>query len=134
LWSAVSQGVVSTRTRKNHLSSKCIVLPSTVSQGVVNARTNADEMASCRSMPAKYCNPTSRSFGNITSNVRHESRKSLDACVALSMEKQDSWSPKVHPSPASIDLAFFKLHGLKRMEISNCNVKTSENCKFVNEQ
>jgi hypothetical protein len=134
LWSAVSQGVVSTRTTKNQLSSKCIILPSVVSQGVVNARTNADEMASCRSMPAKYCNPTSRSFGNITRNVCHESRKPLDACVALSTEKQGSWSPKVQPNPASIDLAFMKLPGLERMEISNCNVKTGENNKFVNEQ
>jgi hypothetical protein len=27
-----------------------------------------------------------------------------------------------------------KLPGLERMEISNCNVKTGENSKFVNEQ
>ncbi|KAK3161834.1 hypothetical protein QOZ80_1BG0082100 [Eleusine coracana subsp. coracana] len=137
LWpSTVSQGVVNTRTTKNNLSSEGIILPSAVSQGAGNARTVADKMTSCRSMPANECVPTSRSSGNVTSNVYHESRKPLDGCTGLSTEKQDTWYSKLHPirSPASIGLAFMKLPGLERMEISSCNVKTGENKKSMNEQ
>ncbi|GJM93251.1 hypothetical protein PR202_ga09796 [Eleusine coracana subsp. coracana] len=129
LWpSTVSQGVVNTRTTKNNLSSEGIVLPSAVPQGVGNARTAADKMTSCRSVPANECVPTSRYSGNVTSNVCHESRKPLDACTGLSTEKQDTWYSKLHPihSPASIGLAFMKLPGLERMEISSCNVKTGQ--------
>ncbi|XP_062220193.1 uncharacterized protein LOC133919717 [Phragmites australis] len=121
-------------TPKNHLSSQGTVLPYAVSQGVFNTRTNADDMFSCRSMPAKEFKPASRPSGNFTSNVCHESRKHVDA-VPLSTENQGSWYSKLHPicSPASIGLAFMKLPGLERMEISNCNVKIGEN-KFINEQ
>ncbi|KAK3165332.1 hypothetical protein QOZ80_1AG0031880 [Eleusine coracana subsp. coracana] len=137
LWpSTVSQGVVNTRTTKNNLSSEGIVLPSAVSQGVGNTRTAADKMTSCRSVPANECVPTSRYSGNVTSNVCHESRKPLDACTGLSTEKQDTWYSKLHPihSPASISLAFMKLPGLERMEISSCNVKTGEKKRSMNEQ
>jgi hypothetical protein len=93
-------------------------------------------MNSCRSTSVQECIPASRFSGNITSNMWHGSKKHLDACAVLPTEKQDSWCPQVHPirSPASIGLAFMKLPGLERMEISSCNVKTCENNKFVNGQ
>jgi hypothetical protein len=121
---------------KNHFSYQSSFLLPTVSQRVDNARINADEINSCRSTPDQECIPTSILFGNITSNMCHGSRKPLDACAVLPTEKQESWCPQVHPihSPATIGLAFMKLPGLERMEISSCNVKTCENNKFVNGQ
>ncbi|TVU35230.1 hypothetical protein EJB05_17108, partial [Eragrostis curvula] len=133
--SAVSQGVGNTRTTKNHLSSQGLVLPSAVSEEVGNQRTDADDMIFFRSMPAKECIPTSRFSGHVARNVCHESRKPVDACAPFSTDKEDSWCSKVQPSrsPASIGLAFMKLPGLERMEISSCNVKTGEN-KSINGQ
>ncbi|XP_062206745.1 uncharacterized protein LOC133908646 [Phragmites australis] len=119
---------------KNYLSSEVSVLSSTISQGVVNTRPNADVMYSCTSMPAKECIPTSRPSGNFTSNVCHESRKIVGACTPLSTQNQGSWYSELHPvrSPANIGLAFMKLPGLERLEISS-NLKTGEN-RFPSEQ
>uniref|UniRef100_A0A0A9E4P5 Uncharacterized protein n=1 Tax=Arundo donax TaxID=35708 RepID=A0A0A9E4P5_ARUDO len=119
---------------KNYLSSQVAALPSAVSQVGLNTRTNADDTSSCRRMPAKKCIPTSRPSGNFTNNVCHESRNHVDAFAPLSTDSQGSWYSELYPicSPASIGLAFMKLPGLQRMEISSCNVKTGEN-KSMNE-
>ncbi|KAL6614579.1 hypothetical protein ACP70R_036849 [Stipagrostis hirtigluma subsp. patula] len=117
---------------KKYHSSERNLLHSAITQGV-DTRTNSDGKFSCRSMPAKECIPPSRPSGNFASNLHHRSRNYVDGCE--SNESQDSWHSKLHPvcSPSSIGLAFMKLPGLERMEISSCNPKTGEN-KFTNEQ
>lgn len=116
-----------------HLSSEGSVLSSVISQGTVNTGTNTDSMSSSRSMPAREYVPTSSPFGNFASNICHENRKSMDTCTPLSMEDQGNWYSKLCPvcTPASIGLAFMKLPGLERMEISSCNLRTCENT-FMN--
>jgi len=136
--------VVALPAPMNHLSSQFSVLPSVVSQGVLNTRTNTNDMSSIRSMPAKECIPSTRPSGNFRSNVDPcaplskecvpstrpgNFRSNVDPCVPLSTNNRGSWHSKLHPvcSPANIGMAFMKLPGLERMEISNCNVERGEN-------
>jgi hypothetical protein len=83
-------------------------------------------------MPAKECIPTTRP-GNFRTNVCHGSREHVDPCVAQSTDNQGSSHSKLHPiySPANIGMAFTKLPGLERMEISKCNARIGEN-RFSN--
>ncbi|RCV27185.1 hypothetical protein SETIT_5G304400v2 [Setaria italica] len=161
--------VVALPAPMNHLSSQVSVLPSAVSQGVFSTRTNADDMSSFRSMPAKECIPSTRPFGMPANECVPSTRPSgmpakecipsarpsgipakecipctrpsgnfrsnVDPCVPLSTNNQGSWSSKPHLicSPANIGMAFMKLPGLERMEISNCNVEIGEK-KYRNAQ
>ncbi|RLN22885.1 uncharacterized protein C2845_PM07G21690 [Panicum miliaceum] len=143
--------VVALPAPTNHLSSQVIVLPSAVSQGVFNTRTNTNDMSSIRSMPAKECIPSTRPSGNFRNNVdpcaplskecllltrpSGNFRSNVDPCAPLSTDNQGSWHSKLHPvcSPANIGMAFMKLPGLEKMEISNCNVEIGEN-KFRSAQ
>ncbi|WVZ68963.1 hypothetical protein U9M48_017834 [Paspalum notatum var. saurae] len=129
----ISNAVVALPVPTNHLSYQGSALPSAA--GVFNTRINANDMSPFRSMPAKECIPANRSSGNFRSNVCHESRKHMDPCAPLLTDYQGSWHSKLHPicSPANIGMAFMKLPGLERMEISNCSVKINEN-KFCNAQ
>ncbi|KAF8696298.1 hypothetical protein HU200_037204 [Digitaria exilis] len=110
--------VVALPALTNHRSSQVTVLPSAVAQGISNTRTSANDI---RSMPAKECNPSTRLSGNFRSNV--------DPYGPPSTDSQGSWHSKLPPicSPANIGMAFMKLPGLERMEISNCGVKIGEN-------
>ncbi|CAO2166263.1 unnamed protein product [Urochloa humidicola] len=156
--SAVSQGVFSIRTDANDMSSfrsmpakECIpstrpsgmvakeCIPSTRPPGMVakecipSTRSSGMLAKECipstrpSVMPAKECIPPARPSSNFRSNV--------DPCVSLSTDNQGSWHSKVHPicSPANVGMAFMKLPGLERMEISNCNVGIGEN-KFRSSQ
>ena len=143
--------VVALPAPMNHLSSQVSVLPSAATQGVFNTRTNTNGMSSNRSMPAKECIPSTRPSGNFRSNVgpcaplskecgpstrpSGNFRNNVDPFVPLSTDNQGSWHSKLHPvcSPANIGMAFMKLPGLERMEISNCNVEIGEN-KFKSAQ
>ncbi|XP_066306925.1 uncharacterized protein [Miscanthus floridulus] len=124
--------VVALPVPANQLSYQASVLPSAVSHTVFSTRVDSNDMSSFRSMPAKECVPTTRP-GNFRTNVCHGSRKHVDSCAALSTDNQGSSLSKLHPicSPANIGMAFMKLPGLERMEISNCNVKIGEN-RFSN--
>ncbi|KAJ1285226.1 hypothetical protein BS78_03G263600 [Paspalum vaginatum] len=131
----IASAVVALPASTNHLSYQGSVLPSAASHGVFNTRIDANDMSPFRSMPAKECIPATRSSGNFRSNVCHESRNHMDPCASLSTDNQGSWHSRLHPicSPANIGMAFMKLPGLERMEISNCSVKINEN-KFCNAQ
>ncbi|CAL4961612.1 unnamed protein product [Urochloa decumbens] len=142
--SAVSQGVFSIRTDANDMSSfrsmpanECI--PSTRPSGMLakecipSTRPSGMLAKECipstrpSGMAAKECIPPTRPSGNFRSNV--------DPFVSLSTDNQGSWHSKLHPvcSPANIGMAFMKLPGLERMEISNHNVEIGEN-KFRSAQ
>lgn len=128
----ITGAVVALPVPANQLSYQSSVLPSAVSHTVFSTRVDSNDMSSFRSMPAKECIPTTRP-GNFRTNVSHGSRKHVDPCAALSTDNQGSSHSKLHPicSPANIGMAFMKLPGLERMEISNCNVKIGEN-RFSN--
>jgi hypothetical protein len=139
----------------NHLSSQVSALPSAVSKGVFSTRTNADDISSFRimpanecvpstrpsGMPAKECNPSARSFGMPAKECVPATRPSgdfrsnVDPYVPLSTDNQGRWPSKPHLicSPANVGMAYMKLPGLERMEISNSNVEISED-KFRNTQ
>ncbi|KAL5222709.1 hypothetical protein ABZP36_027422 [Zizania latifolia] len=116
-----------------HISSEGSILTSAISQGSPSAGTNVDGMSSCKRITSHDSIPTSSLVDNFASNVCHESRKSVDTCTSISKEDKGSWFTKPHPvsAPASIGLAFMKLPGLERIEISSCNLRTDEN-KLMN--
>lgn len=116
-----------------HLSSEGSLVSSAISQGTVNAGTNTDGLSSCRSVPAQEYVSTSSPFYKFASNACDESRKSVDTCASSSVKDQGSLYPKHQPAypSASIGLAFMKLPGLERMEISSHDPRTGEN-KFMN--
>ncbi|KAG8077792.1 hypothetical protein GUJ93_ZPchr0007g3310 [Zizania palustris] len=116
-----------------HISSEDSILSSAISQGSPSAGSNVDGMSSCKRLTSHDSIVTSSLIDNFASNVCHESRKSVDTCTSISKEDKGSWFTKPHPvsAPASIGLAFMKLPGLERIEISSCNLRTDEN-KIMN--
>ncbi|CAO1945106.1 unnamed protein product [Urochloa humidicola] len=151
----IISAVVALPAPTNDLSSRVSRSVSAVSQGGFSIRTDANDMSSLRSVPAKECIPCTRPSGMLAKECIPSTRSSVmtakecipptrpsgnfrsnvDPCVSLSTDNQGSWHPKVHPicSPTNVGMAFMKLPGLERMEISNCNVGIGEN-KFRSSQ